>query len=135
MKKIEYHVSLTTFDPTLKMERRTFEEWPLVAAAIDQIAPLDAVIVVEALGGGVDYGNFYLFLNKRGVAHVKLHEHREFLLVDPSLEPTAGDVSFKDEDGSVFSVDAKLTTSLPRARAALRYWLPYQAQSEEFVWQ
>jgi hypothetical protein len=91
------------------------------------------VFVVEALGDGVDHGNFYLFTNAQDVAHVVLHEHREFFLVDRSREHIAEEVRFRDEYGVPFTVEASRTTSLEKAKAALHGWLPNQTQSHEFV--
>lgn len=111
------------------------KDWSLVAAAADQMSGVDAVFIVEALGDGVDYGNFYLFTNSQDIAHVVLHEHREFFLVDRARQHVAEEVVFKDENGAPFTVQASRTTSLAKARAALECWLPNQTQSHEFVWQ
>ena len=135
MKNIEYHTSLTTFEPAMNTERWVLKEWPLVSAAADQMSGANAVLVVEALRDGIDYGNFYLFTNTQDIAHVVLHEHRELLLVDRSREHIGDEVGFKDENGAPFTVPASRTTSLIMAKAALESWLPNQTLSDAFAWQ
>ncbi len=70
------------------------------------------------LAKDVDYGNFYLFLNGEGSAHIMLHEHREFLPRDPLSRDLIGEVTFFWEDGTQFAVPGVLTTSSrPGARS------------------
>jgi len=131
---MEFRLSMTTFSPSVKSKVLAFHEPSGVAEALAGVADQDAVIVVEALEGCADWGNFYLFLNKDGLAYVKLHEHREFILVDAARESVTGTAMFRDEDGSAFSVAASCATLAARGRSALAYWLPSQEQSPEFTW-
>ena len=135
MKIREYVFEVTTFLPELRHERRTFKELSEAVNALEGLWSTNAAIYVAALGNNVDYGNFYLFLNGEGAAHIMLHEHREFVATDPLSGATHGEIGFLDEDGNAFRVDSTLTTSAARGRAALEYWLPNQVQWPELIWQ
>lgn len=105
-----------------------------VASTLDSHAPTTGVVFVAALGRGVDHGNFYIFRNEAGLAHVVLHEHREFFPRDPLSAKFEENISFRSENGEEFQVPANLTTSWERARSALEHWLPAQARWPEFNW-
>lgn len=134
MKIAEYVFEVTVFQPERRHTRRTFKRLSEAVAAVRELPENNAVVFVAALGNGVDYGNFYLFLNGKGKAHVMLHEHREFFAADPSFKGDAQKVEFRDEDGTLFAVEAELTTSATRGKIALEQWLPNQAQWQEFIW-
>ena len=135
MKIAKYVFEVTTFQPEMWHERHVFKDLSQAVAALSSLPSENAVIYVEALGKSVDYGDFYLFLNCEGVAHVMLAEHQEVYAVDPSRQGKMGEIEFLDEAGSAFSVDAALTTSAARGKAALAHWLPFQAHWPQFIWQ
>jgi hypothetical protein len=133
---ITYRVETTTFPgPDAKIENYTEANGVAIFARALPVA--DRVLFVAALDTveRVDYGNFYLFTNAAGSAHVMLHEHREFLPRDPVAPDEEGEVTFLDEEGHKFSVPHAMTTSHQRGVAALEYWLPRQEQWPEFQWE
>jgi hypothetical protein len=134
---ITYRVEMTTFHPAVNSKLETYTEAKDVASLICSLAVADRVLFVAALDleEGVDYGNFYLFTNAAGAAHVMLHEHREFLPRDPATPDDGGEVTFLDEDAHQFAVPRVLTTSHQRGTAALEFWLPRQSQWPEFQWE
>jgi hypothetical protein len=127
MKIQRYEFEVTTFVPDVRHEHFTCKHLSQAIAALKTLPTDNAVIYVAALGDGVDCGNFYCFLNDEGVAHIMLHEHREFFPEDPSTQVNNGEMRFRDEDGICFAVEARLTTSAARAKEALAHWLPNQA--------
>jgi hypothetical protein len=133
---ITYRVEITTFPgPTTQVEN--YSEASDVETVVRGLPPGDRVLFVAALdlAEGEDWGNFYLFTNHIGRAHVMLHEHREFLPQDP-LTPDGGlEVAFLDEEGESFSVPDALTTSTQRGVSALVHWLPRQEHWPEFQWE
>ena len=116
MKIERYEFEVTTFVPKVRHEQFTCKHLSQAIAALNALPTKNAVIYVAALGDGVDYGNFYCFLNDEGVAHVMLQEHREFFPEDPSMQVNDGEMQFRDEDGVSFAVEAHLTTSAARAK-------------------
>ena len=131
----EYVFEVTTLRPVRSHERSVFNDLAQALAALDDLPSDWSVIYVAALGKGIDYGNFYLFLNGSGAAHIMLHEHREHFAADPLRRSKGGNVEFLDEDGSAFNVATELTTSAARGKKALKHWLPAQAQWPELIWQ
>jgi len=121
--------------PELRHEQRRFELLSDALAALLTLPNKDAVIFVAALSKGVDYGNFYLFLNSHGAAHIMLHEHREHFATDPNFSVEGNSVQFLREDGTPFSVESKFATSAERGMAALEYWLPNQDHWQQLIWQ
>ena len=135
-RNITYRVETTSFPgPESKLDN--FDSASEVVAVVRALGPEDRVLFVAALDlvEHYDHGNFYLFTNASGRAHVMLHEHREFLPRDPGVPDDGGESTFLDEDGNEFSVPHTMTTSLQRAVAALEYWLPRQEQWPEFQWE
>ncbi|HNO94271.1 MAG TPA: hypothetical protein PKJ84_08875 [Anaerolineales bacterium] len=95
---------------------------------------VDIVLFIAALGGGVDYGNFYLFLNKEDAAHIWLHEHREYIPVERHAYDDGTTVTFRYEDGETFDVSVREVLSRTRALEALHYWLSNQDQFPLLEW-
>lgn len=135
MRPTEYIFEITTFMPALRHERRRFELLSDALAALLTLPNNDAVIVVAAIDKSVDYGNFYLFLNAHGEAHIMLHEHREYFATGPDFSAGDNIVQFLGEDGVAFSVESKFVTSAERGKEALEYWLPSQGHWQQLVWQ
>ena len=131
---IAYHLEVTTFDPAAAATKSILEHARQVSASLQEL-PRSGVVFVAAIEKNIDHGNFYVFLNAAGRAHVTLHEHRELLPRDPLSAGESGETAFLAEDGTQFTVAAKLTTSTDRARAALEYWLPRQERWPQFEWE
>jgi hypothetical protein len=129
-----YHLEVTTFEPSVGSIKSVLERPEDVSASLVRL-PRNSVVFVAAIKKNVDYGNFYLFLNSSGHAHVMLHEHREFLPRDPLSAGAVGEVTFLSEDGTQFTVPSVLATSADRGRMALEYWLPNQERWPEFSWE
>lgn len=135
---IAYHLEVVTLSPAARVAKSIVERPDNVMVSLEGLSGIIAVFVAaleKRLNKNVDYGNFFLFLNASGHAHVMLHEHREFLPRDPSSAGSVGEVTFLAEDGSQFTVPSVLTTSADRARAALEYWLPHQEHWPQFEWE
>jgi hypothetical protein len=129
-----YEVQVTSFNSgvtTTKLKTNILGE---VSAVVDSVPSEGGVVFVAALAPGVDLGNFYLFRNEAGLAHVVLHEHREHFARDPQANTLGGELTFRGEDGEAFSVPTAATIPWPRAREALLHWLPSQARSPELQW-
>lgn len=135
MKIDKYVFELTVFQPELVQKQSTFKQISEAMVALRDLPINDAVIFVAALGDGIDHGNFHLFLNGDGMAHVMLHEHREFCPIDPSFRTELREIEFRDEDGTRFTVEAALATSAVRGKIALEHWLLNQTRWQEFIWQ
>jgi hypothetical protein len=131
---ITYEVQVTSFGPGGGNRKLTTDATSEVASCIETIPPEGGVVFVAALAPGVDRGNFYLFRNEDGRAHIMLHEHREHFASDHESQGNAGVLSFRGEDGEPFSVSAAQTTSWERGKAALLHWLPDQARWPELTW-
>jgi hypothetical protein len=131
---IVYHLDVTTFEPTAHTAKSIVERPDNVMASLEGLSR-NGVVYVAALTKKVDYGNFYIFLNGSGRAHVMLHEHRKFLPRDPLSAGSVGETAFLGEDGRQFAVPSALTTSADRARVALAYWLSRQDHWPEFEWE
>lgn len=125
-------VERTTFRPGPTVERATFTDLAEARRHLHTLRDVESVVVVMAVGDGVDFGNFYVYSNGQGLAHVKLHEHHEFLPEDPGSQAT--DSSFRGEDGEPFGVAARRTTTWARAMTALEQWMPRQAHWNGFSW-
>jgi hypothetical protein len=135
---IAYHLEVVTFSPAARLTKSIVERPDNVMASLEGLSGNSAVFVAaleKRADKNVDYGNFYLFLNASGRAHIMLHEHREFFPRDPLSAGSVGEASFLAEGGSQFTVPSVLTTSADRARAALEYWLPHQEHWPEFEWE
>jgi hypothetical protein len=132
--RIAYHLEVTSFEPAPRTSRSILERTEDVVALLTGLSG-SAVVLVEAIEGNIDHGNFYLFLNDGGRAHVMLHEHCEFLACDPLSADAVDEVVFLYEDGTEFSVPGILATSADRGRAALKRWLPRQERWAEFTWE
>ncbi|WP_171160117.1 hypothetical protein [Usitatibacter palustris] len=134
---VTYRVETTTFHPVAESKIETYSDPSHVAAFVRSLPVADRVLFVAALDldEGVDYGNFYLFTNATGVAHIMVHEHREFLPRERTVPDGGGDATFFDEGGEEFTVPRVMTTSHHRGAAALEYWLPDQSQWPELQWE
>lgn len=129
-----YEVEVTVFGPgggKRNVKTELLEQVPPLA---DSIPPTGGVIFVAALTPGVDHGNFYLFRNETGLAHVMLHEHREHFAHDPQVHIPSAEVTFRDQSGEPFTVPKAEVTTWERGKAALLHWLPTQAHWPEFNW-
>ena len=135
---VAYHLEVTTFEPAARLTKSIVKRPDDVMASLEGLRRSSVVYVAaiaKNIAKNVDYGNFYLFLNGSGHAHVMLHEHRKFLPRDPLSASSVGEATFLGEDGRHFTVPGVLTTSADRARAALEYWLPRQEHWPEFEWE
>jgi hypothetical protein len=130
-----YQVEVTTFGASSAFREFNTDAIEAVAVAIESVPPEGGVIFVAAVTTSVDHGNFYLFRNDAGFAHVVLHEHRELMAREPGAQATSAVVVFRGEDGEAFQVPAASTTSWKRGKAALLHWLPAQAHWPELVWE
>jgi hypothetical protein len=130
-----YEVEITRFFPTLNSTRLVTESPADVMAAISPKDNEELCILIAALSGGVDFGNFIIFLNKDHQCYVILHEHREIF---PTAKFTAADpdalIYFRDEPGAIFSVKQRNTLTMETAFAALTYWLPEQKYFPSLDW-
>lgn len=131
-----YEIEITRFAPGPVTERF------IVATSGDAVLrtqPDDAaefVVFVAALDREqkVDWGNFYVWCNPER-ALIELHEHCERYATDSQLAPGQNrEVSFRDEDGSSFSVPYQRTVSRDQAMAALHFWLPALKHTPDLVW-
>ena len=91
-------------------------------------------LLVAALGGNVDFGNFLLWTN--GVrAIAKLYEHRDFSAEE--REKTGnGDSSvlFCDNDGEGFVEISENTITHESAMNAMRHWMQTMEQTPDLKW-
>ena len=129
-----YFVEITKFDPysTNKMEFSSSSE---ALNFFEQLELKESVIYIAAIEENVDYGNFYLFINTFGQAHVMLHEHREHYASEIGQEDNKrSSVTFKDEGNEDFTVESKYVISKEKAFSALKYWLPKQNKLKELIW-
>jgi hypothetical protein len=126
-------VQITSFGHPGGIRKLKTDALSEVVGCVETVSPGAGVIFVAALTPGIDHGNFYLFRNEAGLAHVMLHEHREHFARDPRSQTAEGNAEFLAENGEVFSVPTALTTSWDRGRAALLHWLPAQAHWPEFI--
>ena len=129
-----YEVEITSFSSGAAKSTLKTHVVHEVSAAVDSVPPEGGVVFVAALASGVDLGNFYLFKNEAGLAHVVLHEHREHFARDPRANTLGGEQTFRGEDGEAFSVPAASAISWARAREALLHCLTAQALSPELQW-
>ena len=129
-----YEIEITIFGASIQHEKICCENVSQAVSVVKGLPEQGAVIFVAALEGHHDYGNFYLFLNETGAAYAEIHEHREYYPKDPLTCAAFGQVDFRYEDGSPFSVEAGSTTSVTRGRMALEYWLVNQDKWPEFEW-
>lgn len=129
-----YEVEVTSFGRPGGNRKLRSEVLSEVVNLVVTVPHGNAVIFVAALTPRLDHGNFYLFGNEAGLAHVLLHEHREHFAQDPRAQAAEGDTEFRDQDGEAFAVPAALTTTWERGKAALLHWLPAQARWPEFLW-
>ena len=131
---VTYEVEVTSFGPGGGNRELKTDAISEVAGCIDTVSPGGAVVFVAALTPGADHGNFYLFRNEHGRAHIMVHEHREHFARDPDSKAAGGVTAFRAENGEVFLVSTARTTSWERGKAALLHWLPAQARSPELTW-
>jgi hypothetical protein len=131
---ITYEVQVTSFGPGSENRRLKTGALSEVVNCVEAVPPSGGVVLVAALTPGVDHGNFYLFRNEDGRAHIMLHEHREHFARDPGSMVAQAEVTFRGEGGEAFSVPTAQTTSWERGKAALLHWLPAQARWPELTW-
>ncbi len=130
-----YEVEITRFLPTINSTRLVTESPADVMAKIFPKDNEELFILIAALSGGVDFGNFIIFLNKDRQCYVVLLEHSEiyptaqFTIADPDVL-----IYFRDEAGEIFSVKQSNTLTMETAFAALTYWLPEQKCLPSLDW-
>jgi len=131
-----YEVEITRFTPDPVTERFIAATSGDAAQRTQLDNTTGFVVFVAALDRErkVDWGNFYVWCNPER-ALIELHEHCEHYATDPQLLSGQNrEVSFRDEDGSAFSVPYRQTISRDQAMAALHFWLPAQKHTPELVW-
>lgn len=99
----------------------------------DRVQP-NSVLTVANMRDGADLGNFLIFNNDDGVAHVRLLEHMGFYAKRTEAIATGRTVAFTSDVGSTFSVDENSTVPLPAALGALAHWLATGKPDPRLVW-
>jgi hypothetical protein len=100
----------------------------------ESIHAMQCVIYVAHIVGHVDHGNFYIW-RSNDLAHVRLDEHREHYLTDPSRSVTTKEaVAFIDESGAMFNVSPSKVISWAQATEALIFWLRSGSKLPSLSW-
>lgn len=105
-----------------------------VQAFATQFVQPNSVLTVVWLRGGVDYGNFLIFANEQGLAHVRLLEHQGFYIKRTAEYESGKNFIFISDVGSTFQVDENYTVPLSTALEALEYWLLQGRQLPSVNW-
>lgn len=135
---MQYEVELSHMEtPSCKL-CSTFQTANDALNFILQLLCPNSVLFVACINCDVDYGNFYLYLNKENLAYVRIHEHCGFVAKRRMCEAKENDrlITFIDEDSSPFSVEYGFTISSEQAIEVLTYWLPDQQKiyTSTIVW-
>ena len=109
-------------DPSTAIEA-TYQSPGEVKEFIAKSLVPNSAVTVAHLRGGADLGNFIIFANATGIAHVRLLEHRGFYAKRSSEAFTGRTVQFVSDAGSLFEVDEVATVQSGVAVEALNYWL------------
>ena len=117
-----------------KIDKVSFEELNQADLYLKELPTKNAVIFVAVIDGNTDHGNYIIFLNNDGFAHIILHEHQEFYPRDPMQDLNIRIQEFIDDDGSMFKVEQSRLTSVERALVSLKKWLPEQKKWSEYIW-
>ncbi len=125
---------MTHFAPRLHKVVREFATATELTNWLTLPHKVDLVLFIAALGGGVDYGNFYLFLNEDDAAHIWLHEHQEYIPIELGAHDSGNTFMFRYENGEIYEVPAREVLSRERAVEALYYWLPNQSHLPTLEW-
>jgi hypothetical protein len=120
-------------DPSTALEA-TYQSTGEVQEFVTKFLVPNSVLTVAHLRGGADLGNFIIFANDAGLAHVRLLEHRGFYAKRSSELTTGRQVQFISDVGSLFEVDEVATVQSGVAVEALNYWLNSGAPLPSINW-
>ena len=99
----------------------------------DRVQP-NSVLTVANIRDGADLGNFLVFNNHDGVAHVRLLEHMGYYAKRTEAIATGRTVAFTSDVGTTFSVDENSTVPLAAALGALTHWLATGKPDPQLAW-
>ena len=99
----------------------------------ERIEP-NSVLTVANMRDASDLGNFLIFNNIDGVAHVRLLEHQGFYAKRTTAVSTNKTVAFTSDVGSTFSVDENSTVPISAALQAFAHWLRTGKADPKLSW-
>jgi hypothetical protein len=99
----------------------------------ERIEP-NSVLTAANMRGASDLGNFLIFNNIDGVAHVRLLEHQGFYAKRTTAISTNKTVVFTSDVGSTFSVDENSTVPISAALEAFGHWLRTGKADPKLSW-
>jgi len=120
-------------DPSTTVEK-SFTLPSEVQAFVARSLEPNSVLTVAHMRGGADYGNFIIFVNEVGSAHVRLLEHQGFYAKRSAALSTNAKVQFIGDVGGVFEVDENATIPSSTATEALNHWLTTGGQLPTIHW-
>ncbi len=120
-------------DPSTALEA-TFQSADEVQEFVAKSLVPNSVLTVAHLRGGADLGNFVIFANDAGLAHVRLLEHQGFYAKRSSELATGRQVQFISDVGGMFEVDEVATVQSGVALEALNYWLDSGSPLPSIYW-
>ena len=120
-------------DPSTALEA-TYQLVGDVKEFVANVLVPNSVLTVTRVRTSADLGNFIIFANEAGLAHVRLLEHRGFYAKRSSELATGRQVQFISDVGSVFEVDEVATVQCGVAVEALNYWLESGAPLPSVNW-
>ncbi|MBC3916929.1 hypothetical protein H8L32_05520 [Undibacterium sp. CY18W] len=118
-----YEVEIIRFQPVHIKQEFSFSSAVEATKVALELDDETSFIVIADIRGNACWGEFLVWRSE-GRALVRLNEHREHFASyrDISAIQTS-DVSFLDDDGSVFDIPLANTVSVESAKEALLHWL------------
>lgn len=136
MPTAHYDFELVVHNPQQPSFRQSCVESSEVrAAAAPALAADQAYFEVELHDGDVSHSVFRAWFAADRVC-LRVDEHREFYANSPitATQQTTSPVTFRDEDGSPFTVPITDTVTRPEAVAAFDYWLATGTRTPTLHW-
>lgn len=135
-----FEIDLVVHDPGgPQFWRLLHSDWDAVHATLARLGRADtAFLGVEPLHGAPHAARataLWLWLSPSG-AHLRVDEHREHFALRPASLPSvaAEGVTFRDEDGSAFTVLGAEVLDRRTAMTAVLHWLQTGARTSALAW-
>jgi len=129
-----YKVELIRFHPTRAKQEFSFADAAEAAEMVLEVSDEPSFIAIADISGNTCWGELLIW-QSGGRALVRLNEHREHFASYPETSSiTLEEVSFLDDDGSIFQVPLSNTISVSSAKEALKHWLSTGKTIGTLIW-
>ena len=132
--RVEYRIEVIRFNPQLVQLDLTCNNAADAAAAIAEVSDETVLIDVTQRRNHFWVGDFVLWRTS-GRALVRIGEHREHNARQRCTSAVPeGEIDFRDDDGSTFTVPLADTIDIDIANCALMHWLVTGEKTDALLW-